>query len=359
MRGDVITVTSGKGGVGKTTTAVNLAVALRQRGHAVVVLDADLGMPNVEGFFDLDVEQSAHDVLAGDADVDDAVIELTEGLAVLAGDHSLEGFAAADPAELEAVVETLAERYRYVVVDTGGGLTYEGLVPLELGDEVILVTAPDPAAVGDTAKSEAMADRLDVPVRGVVVTHATDETDAEAVAADLDVDLLGVVPRETAVAESTAEGVPVAAYAPKSRAAAAYDRIAARMSDDDEATLEPLDSKARKPDRHPDADAGTADAREASDSAEGDAEDTEAAQAANGGPDTPAAEDGDGAAGAAEGATGAAEGATGAAGTSEPEDGGADTDADERAGEQTERAERADGTESSGGFLSRLGGLFR
>jgi septum site-determining protein MinD len=332
MTGDVVTITSGKGGVGKTTTAVNLAVALRQRGHPVVVLDADLGMPNTAGFFDLDARESVHDVLAGEADVEAAVVELAEGLAVLAGDQSLEGFANAEPRELEGVVAALAERYRYVLVDTGGGLTYEGLLPMELGDETVLVSSPDPAAIGDTTKSRELAERLGVPVRGVVVTHTTGDTDPEAVAGEIGVDLLGVVPLEPAVHDSTAAGVPVAAYAPDSDAAAAYDRVAAAMADDAEATLDPLDSKARKPD-DVEVDGAADDDGDEATAGEPDVDDTaeEAPQATDGGQ--------------------AAEGDVADAET-------ADGDEDDPATDETAAEPEADSAEESGGFFSRLAGIF-
>lgn len=248
MSGDVYVVTSGKGGVGKTTTAVNLAVALRQYGHSVAVLDADLGMPNVSAFLSLDAEPTLHDVLAERATTSEAISEVGPGLGFVLGDRSLEGFADADPARLGAVVDELAERYQYVLVDTGGGLSYEGVYPMELADRILLVTSPVPAAITDTEKSKQLAERIGVPVRGVVVTHATGDTRPESIASELDVDFLGSVPTDDAITESATKRQPVVAYAPESPASIAYYRIAQRLSDPSDTPLEPLDTATKPPD---------------------------------------------------------------------------------------------------------------
>ncbi len=246
MSGEVLVVTSGKGGVGKTTTTVNLAIALRQQGHSVAVLDADLGMPNVGAFLSLDVDATLHDVLAARESTAEAIVEVDDGLGFVLGERSLEGFADADPARLDDVVKELKAQYQYVLVDTGGGLTYEGIYPMELADEVLLVTSSVPAAITDTKKSKRLADRLGVPVRGVVVTRTDEDDSPESVASELDVDFLGSVPTDDAVVESVAKRQPVVAYAPESAVTLAYYRLAKRLSNPEIADLEPLDT-ARKP----------------------------------------------------------------------------------------------------------------
>jgi septum site-determining protein MinD len=232
MPGEVLTVASGKGGVGKTVTAVNLAVGLRLGGASVVVVDGDIGMPNVGRHTGVSHSPTLHDVLSEDATVREALVEEAEGFGVVPGGGDLDGFAAADPARFAYVVDRLAHEFDAVVIDTGGGLSYENALPLELADAVVLVTSPDPPAVDDTRRTRALVEVIGTPISGLVVTHATPEDSPEAIATDLGVDLLGAVPDDDAVDECVRAGRPLEVVAEESPAAAAYRDIAASFVDE-------------------------------------------------------------------------------------------------------------------------------
>lgn len=242
MPGQVIAIASGKGGVGKTTTTVNIAVALRQRDKSVALVDADLGMANLATLLGFDPDTTLHDVLAGEATLADALLEEADGFAVLPGGQSLMDFAAADPDELVTIIDTLADQYEYVLVDTGAGLSYEDVSPLSIADQIILVTTPDPTAIGDTAKTRELATMVNAPIRGLVVTHTDDATDPTAIADRIGVELLGTVPRDPIVTESTTAGTPLQAYAPESQPAEAYRRLAAALTTGDDAEPTPTDA---------------------------------------------------------------------------------------------------------------------
>ena len=233
MAGDVFAVASGKGGVGKTTTVVNLGVVLRRANHSVALVDADLGMANLGTILGVDGEHTVHDVLSGDVSLEEALVEEAPGFAVLAGSRDLAEYPDADPKGLRDIVALLAEDYDVVLVDTGAGISYEDVLPLGLVDGVILVTTPDPAAVADTAKTAELTALAEGGLQGVVVTHATPTTDATHVASEVGVDLLGVVPLDAAVRESTAAGRPLEAMAPESPAAEAYRELAEALLETD------------------------------------------------------------------------------------------------------------------------------
>jgi len=225
MTGHVFTIAGGKGGVGKTTTAVNVGAALEEADYDVVTVDADLGMANLAAMLDVEFDNSLHEVLAEERAISDTLTEGPGGLTIVPGEQSLEAFADADPAKLRKVVKTLVNAYDVVLIDTGAGLSHEATVPLGLADSVVLVTTPDEIAVGDANKTAGLAGRVDGEVVGSVLTRATGPGDIDAVASDLRHELLAVIPED---AEATANE-PLVLHSPESPAAEAYRRLAASL----------------------------------------------------------------------------------------------------------------------------------
>ncbi|RLM90726.1 chromosome partitioning protein [Halobellus sp. Atlit-38R] len=239
--GRVYAVVSAKGGVGKTTTAANLAATLAAAGSSVAIVDGDLGMANLAGAVGVTVgDVTLHDVLAGDADVDDAIHEGPHGMAVVPGSPDLDAFSRADPEEMQSVLEALADRYEYVVLDTGAGLSNDTVVPLTHVDEALLVSTPTRDALGDTDKTRQVADRLGIPVAGTALTRADPvEVDAELVAELLDADVIETIPDAAAVRQASDAGEPLTTFAPGSTAAAAYRSLASSLTGEDVAADEP------------------------------------------------------------------------------------------------------------------------
>lgn len=224
MRGHCYAVASGKGGVGKTTTVVNVASKLTAMGHDVVVVDADLAMTNLGRMVGADHEPTLHDVLADEAPLEAAVD--TEGeIAIVPGSDDIDSFREADPSGLGEVLKRLRTAFDVVIADTGAGVDHETMVACGIADETILVTTPDDTAVTDTGKSQAMVETVDGSVLGAVVTRS-DTTAAGRVAGALETDLLGAVPD----APATVGDEPVVDSAPGSAVAAAYTEIAEALS---------------------------------------------------------------------------------------------------------------------------------
>ena len=225
MAGYVCTIAGGKGGVGKTTTAVNIGAALEQDGYDTAVVDADLGMANLGEMLGVEHDKSLHEILAGNSTVSAALTDAQGGITVVPGEQSLEAFAEADPAKLRKVIKTLRNAYDVVLVDTGAGLSHETTVPLGLADGILLVTTPDDVAVNDTVKTAELAERVDGKVIGTLITRVTRNTDVQDIADMLENPLLGVVPTDL---EAT-ENEPLVLNSPESDAADAYQQLTTSM----------------------------------------------------------------------------------------------------------------------------------
>jgi septum site-determining protein MinD len=173
MGGTILAVGGGKGGVGRTTVALNLGTALEAAGYNAVVADLDLGMTDMETQLEIDVDAGVHDVLGGNASINDAVIEREDGLALVPGSPTLSAFAAADEEKLAHVIEPLAAAHDVVIVDTEASLSPLHRETFGLAHGTILVTTADDASIANAEKTGKVVDHVGSELVGVVVSQAT------------------------------------------------------------------------------------------------------------------------------------------------------------------------------------------
>ena len=148
----IIAVTSGKGGVGKTFLSANLATALTRRGQRVLVLDADLGLANLDVVLNLHPKITLHDVFTGKSTLEEAVIQTPGGFdALLAGSGMVE-YSRLTPevrSQFLSVIQALTPKYDVVLLDTGAGISDVVLFSISLASEVLVVATPEPTSLTD------------------------------------------------------------------------------------------------------------------------------------------------------------------------------------------------------------------
>jgi len=152
VKGKVIAVTSGKGGVGKTFVSANLAAALTRRGLKVLVLDADLGLANLDVVLNLHPKLTLHDVFTGKCALEDAIIKAPGGFAVLLAGSGLVEYSRLTPEVRDDFLRLMSEvvpRYDLVLLDTGAGISDVVLFALSLASEILLVATPEPTSLTD------------------------------------------------------------------------------------------------------------------------------------------------------------------------------------------------------------------
>lgn len=229
--GRVLTVAGAKGGVGKTTTSINLAAALADAGTNVILVEGDIAMANLRDYLAFQRGPNLHDVLAGKATLPEAIRHTHTGLDVLPSGTDIDSYVEADAEGLAEVISTLREGYHLVIVDTGAGMDDAALRALALADVTVLVSTPRLAAVRDASKTVELADRVGGSVAGVVFTRegSARSPRVDQIAEYLDVPYLGHVPEDEAVVDAQDQGVPVVTRSPDSPAAKVYRDVAAKL----------------------------------------------------------------------------------------------------------------------------------
>jgi flagellar biosynthesis protein FlhG len=188
-KGKVIAITSGKGGVGKTFLSANLAAALARRGLRVLVLDADLGLANLDVVLNLYPKLTLHDVFTGKCSLDDAIVKAPGGFSVLLAGSGMVEYSRLTPEVREDFLRLMGEvvpRYDVVLLDTGAGISDVVLFALSLASEILLVATPEPTSLTDAyATVKVLATQQGRQVVRLIVNQAVRPGDGRAITAQL------------------------------------------------------------------------------------------------------------------------------------------------------------------------------
>ncbi len=148
----VITVTSGKGGVGKTNVTINLAIALSEQGQRVIILDADFGLANIDVLFGIVPQYTLLDVIRDRKNIQEVLTEGPRNTKFISGGSGVEDLVKLDRQQIARFVENMAmldKMADIIIVDTGAGLSENVMSFVTAADEVLLVTTPEPTSITD------------------------------------------------------------------------------------------------------------------------------------------------------------------------------------------------------------------
>jgi flagellar biosynthesis protein FlhG len=246
----IMAVTSGKGGVGKTFVSANLAAALARGGRKVLVLDADLGLANLDVVLNLFPKITLHDVFTGKHTLEEAVLAAPGGFHVLLAGSGMVEYSRMTPEvrdQLQKVVTDVAPRFDHVLLDTGAGISDVVLYTVSLAGEVMVVVTPEPTSLTDAyatikvlattqgrRKVQLLVNQTRKAGEGRAVRQQLQQVIDRYVSPGLDepvrLELLGEVPADSAVREAVQRRQLLMETMPGTPAAMALVAVATRMS---------------------------------------------------------------------------------------------------------------------------------
>lgn len=248
----VITVTSGKGGVGKSNTAINLAVQFKKQGEKVVILDADFGLANIEIMFGTMPKYNLGDLINQGKTIAEIITKGPNEIGFISGGSGISGLANLDRDSLNYIIRNLSALDRVadiIVIDTGAGISDTVMEFLVASTEILLITTPEPTSITDSySLLKTLYTHPDFVAEGtqirMISNRVANEEDGEnlysklnsVVTRYLDVPLsyLGAVPQDAQLFDAVMQQMPVSIRNPKAKSALAYERIAKRLMEKEE-----------------------------------------------------------------------------------------------------------------------------
>lgn len=243
----VITVTSGKGGVGKSNTAINLAIQFRKMGKKVIILDADFGLANIEIMFGAVPKHNMSDLIYQGKGIKDIITWGPMDVGFISGGSGIAGLSNLNRDYLTYIIQNLSELDEItdvIIVDTGAGISDSVLEFLVASGEIILVTTPEPTSITDSysllkalnghprfqrenTTIQMLANRVESVSEGEGLFQKLDVVVSRYL--KLPISYLGAVPQDPHLAKAVMQQLPVSIKDPQSKSAQAYEEVAAKL----------------------------------------------------------------------------------------------------------------------------------
>lgn len=247
----VITVTSGKGGVGKSNTSINLAIQLKKMGQRVIILDADFGLANIEIMFGAIPQHNLSDLIYQGKNIKEIITWGPGEVGFISGGSGIAGLSNLSREYLSYIIQNLEELDTIadvIIIDTGAGISDAVLEFLVASGEILLVTTPEPTSITDSysllkalnrhprfsrenSQIKVIANRVDSVEEGKDLFNKLNAVVSRYL--KLPIAYLGAIPYDNQLSRAVMQQMPVSLQNPSAKSAQAYERIAGTLMNKD------------------------------------------------------------------------------------------------------------------------------
>ena len=253
----VITVTSGKGGVGKSNTSINLAIQFRKLGKRVIILDADFGLANIEIMFGAVPKHNLCDLIYQGKSITEIITWGPMEVGFISGGSGIAGMSNLSRDYLSYIIQNLSQLDAIadiIIVDTGAGISDAVLEFLVASGEILLVTTPEPTSITDsysllkalyrhprfdenTTKVKMVANRVARESEGEILFNKLNAVVARYL--KIPMSYLGSVPEDVQLSRAVMQQMPVSIQNPGAKSTAAYEKIVQKLMGKEEEERQP------------------------------------------------------------------------------------------------------------------------